>query len=57
MEIAKIIIDIRQRLNLTQAELAEKIGKSQPLIAQYEKGNAMPPADVFLKIQRLASDA
>ena len=57
MEIAKIIINIRQRLNLTQAELAEKIGKSQPLIAQYEKGNAMPPADVFLKIQRLASDA
>ena len=33
------IIALRKRLNLTQKELAERVGTSQPAIARVESGN------------------
>lgn len=37
--LAKEIIELRKLNNLTQKELAEKVGTSQPAIARLESGN------------------
>jgi transcriptional regulator with XRE-family HTH domain len=37
--IAREVIELRQRYNLTQKELAERVGTSQPAIARLESGN------------------
>ncbi len=37
--LAKEIIKLRKKRNLTQKDLAEKIGTSQPAIARIESGN------------------
>ena len=37
--LATEIIALRKRLNLTQKELAERVGTSQPAIARVESGN------------------
>ncbi|TGN17491.1 helix-turn-helix domain-containing protein [Leptospira idonii] len=37
--LAKEIIKLRKKRNLTQKDLAEKIGTSQPAIARLESGN------------------
>ena len=37
--LAREIIELRRRQNLTQKELAEKIGTSQPAIARLESGS------------------
>lgn len=42
MEIAFAIAEARHRAKLTQAELAEKIGSSQAMVARWERGTAMP---------------
>ena len=48
----------RKRLNLTQAELAEKIGLSRNAIAQWETGRCSPrgPAEILIR-QMLAAIA
>lgn len=51
--IAKEIKRIRKELGLYQHELAEKINKTRFDISNYEMGRAMPPADVFVRIQEL----
>ena len=38
-ELAKQVINLRAKAKLTQKELAEKIGTSQPSIARLESGN------------------
>lgn len=37
--LAREIIQLRKELNLTQEELAKKVGTSQPAIARVESGN------------------
>ena len=37
--IAREVIELRQRHNMTQKELAERVGTSQPAIARLESGN------------------
>lgn len=37
--LAREIIELRKKKNLTQKDLAEKIGTSQPAIARIESGN------------------
>ena len=37
--LAKEVISLRKKMNLTQKELAEKVGTSQPAIARLESGN------------------
>lgn len=45
---------IRERLLLTQENLAKKLGVSRQMIWAYEKGHSMPGYDVFKKLMTLA---
>ena len=51
MGIAKNIIDRRETLDLTQKELADKIGVTQSFISLVEKGYKVPSVEV---VKRLA---
>lgn len=50
-EIARQIIDARIRRNITQAELAKRMGTGQAVISRLETANAKPSLSL---IQRLA---
>jgi len=52
-ELAKEIIDLRRNRNLTQKQLAEQMGTSQPAIARLESGNYRNVSLAFLR--RLAN--
>lgn len=39
LKIAKLLEELRHKANLTQAELAEMTGVSQPMIARLERGD------------------
>ena len=52
--LAKEIIELRKRLNLTQKQLAEKIGTSQPAIARLESGSY---ANLSLSFLRRVAEA
>jgi predicted transcriptional regulator len=47
--LAKEIIKFRKKRNLTQKELAERIGSSQPAIARIESGNYHNVSLAFLR--------
>ena len=42
MQIAQALVRIRERHGLTQKDIAERIGVSQPLIARLEAGKDVP---------------
>lgn len=42
MEIAFMIAEARQRANLSQAQLAAKVGTSAAMVARWEKGVSSP---------------
>lgn len=48
---AEFVLPLRVRLGLTQVELAERVGVSQPLVAHWESGRRVPngPAAIILK--------
>ena len=48
-ELAKEVIELRKRHKLTQKELAEQIGTSQPAIARLESGNYKNVSLSFLR--------
>lgn len=52
--LAKEIIELRKRRNLTQKELAEEIGTSQPAIARIESGSYK---NISLSFLRRLADA
>jgi len=56
-EIAKEVIKLRKKLNLTQKELAERAGTSQPAIARLESGNYKNVSLQFLRKIGNALDA
>ena len=47
--LAKEIIELRNKCNLTQKELADQIGTSQPAIARLESGNYKNVSLSFLR--------
>ena len=51
--VAKEVIALRKRANLTQKELADRVGTSQPAIARLESGNYRNLSLAFLR--RVAS--
>ena len=56
-ELAKEIIELRKRRKLTQKELANQIGTSQPAIARLESGNYKNISLSFLRRLAHALDA
>src|SRR5579871_4651885 len=56
-ELAKMVQEIRQSLNLTQIELAQKAGTTQPVIARLESGkdNRVPSLDLLAKIAQASN--
>lgn len=48
--VAKVIQNARKNANLTQAELAEKIGISEKHLSKIETGKNYPALDTFIKI-------
>ncbi|MFW5744012.1 MAG: helix-turn-helix domain-containing protein [Spirochaetota bacterium] len=55
--IAMEVIALRQKHNLTQKELAERVGTSQPAIARLESGNYRNPSLSFIRRIAEALDA
>ena len=55
--LAKEIINLRKSYKLTQKELAEKVGTSQPAIARIESGNYKNVSLSFLRRVAKALDA
>jgi len=51
-EVAKQIIKIRLKKNLTQVELAKKIGTKQSSIARAESGDALPSLTFLARIAK-----
>lgn len=48
---AEFVLPLRSRLGMTQVELAERVGVSQPLVALWEAGHRVPsgPAAILLR--------
>lgn len=47
---------IRERLFLTQGQLADKLGICRQMVWAYEKGHSMPRFDVAKKLMALAKE-
>lgn len=43
---------IRERANISQKELAERVGVTQAAISHWERGVRMPRADMVVKIAK-----
>ena len=57
--ISRRLAEIRRSRGLTQVELAVKLGLSQPLVSQYERGEIRMHASLvaaFAKVLRVSSD-
>ncbi len=50
MEIAFAIAEARHRANLTQQQLARKLGTSQATVARWESGAQMPSTTTLSKL-------
>ncbi len=50
MDIIKATIEARKKNNLTQRQLSEKSGVSQPVIARIEKNINSPQASTLIKL-------
>jgi transcriptional regulator with XRE-family HTH domain len=50
MEVATLIRTARRQSGLTQAELARRSGTSQPTLATYESGRAVPRLDTLARL-------
>lgn len=53
MVIGKKLLYLRKKNKLTQAELAEKLNYSDKAISKWEKGESLPPVEVFYNISKL----
>lgn len=55
LTIGKKLLYLRKKNKLTQLELAEKLNYSDKAISKWEKGESLPPVEVFYKISKLYS--
>ncbi len=53
VNIGKKLSYLRKHNKLTQAELAEKLNYSDKAVSKWEKGESLPPVEVFYKISKL----
>ena len=50
--LSKNIAELRAQQNLSQEELAKRVGVSQPSIAQFEAGTKVPRLHVTIKLAK-----
>ena len=50
LKIGKFIADCRKRKNLTQMQLAEKLGITDKAVSKWERGVAMPDTSIMLEL-------
>nr|MBE6545021.1 helix-turn-helix transcriptional regulator [Oscillospiraceae bacterium] len=50
VKIGKFIAECRKKVNLTQMQLAEKLGITDKAISKWERGIAMPDSSIMLKL-------
>lgn len=53
LDIGDKIIQLRKQFNLSQADLAKKVGASRTIIGNYERNLNMPSIEIILKISRV----
>jgi len=53
MQIGQVIRTYRKKKNMTQEEMAERLGVSAPAVNKWEKGNSMPDIMLLAPIARL----
>ncbi len=53
MVIIKNLANLRKELNMSQAELAEKLGVSQQTISKYERGTREPDNETLAKLAEI----
>lgn len=53
LEIGKRIVDMRERMGYTQADLAKKMGVTPPTISGYETGQADPKTDGLIQLAKI----
>lgn len=51
--IGKKLLHLRKKNKLTQSELAEKLNYSDKAVSKWEKGESLPPVEVFYNISKL----
>jgi transcriptional regulator with XRE-family HTH domain len=49
-QLGQKIAEIRKQINLTQVQLAEMLGLTQPVLANYENGRRKIPVSVLIEI-------
>lgn len=52
LEVARRVRRLREKSNLTQKELADRLGTGQPLIARLESGQVVPRLDFLSRVAR-----
>ena len=50
IKIGKFIADCRKKVNLTQMQLAEKLGITDKAVSKWERGVAMPDTSIMLEL-------
>ncbi len=55
IKIGKFIKELRSEKEMTQDELASKIGSTYKTISRWENGNYMPPIDMLMEISKIFS--
>ena len=50
LKIGKFIAECRKQKNLTQMQLAEKLGITDKAISKWERGVAMPDSSIMLEL-------
>ena|ERR1700722_20157241 len=55
-EWARKILTFRQTLELTQAELGKRLKTSAMAVSRWERGDAAPPADAYIRLGNIADD-
>lgn len=52
VRIGKFLAELRREKELTQEQLAEKLGTSNKTISRWENGNYMPPVEMLMEISK-----
>ena len=57
VKIGKFLSELRREQELTQEQLAEKLGTSNKTISRWENGNYMPPVEMLMELSKFYGGA